>query len=749
VRIPASAIVLAALAAATARAGPDTTAEYDALPYRDTFADLEPAPGDLTLAAHLALVETGRDVLHSLSDEDAVRVLRAGLRLPDDASAAWCATWLDADAMDLAERRAAADAIVADFVARPEARRSRLGNLLECFSGAQVRSMVERLSGVPPHLLAEGSFSYLHKVMRADAMPALADLLGPLDGDVPVGLEEVAWIHAWHTDRHRASMARVRLGDERSAGLPADGPGVPPVLRACLDEIMAHPEGPAESTYWTWAARWLRDVTPVETDVPWLESLAQEDVAVAAWSLHRLDGEESLAALRRIVDDASAWDAGTAARAALAARGDVPALAALREEAGDDGLALALLLEVEPELGARDLLDRILAADGEEDEYGEPLVEDVVDTLDEALWVERLTYRLAWEPAVFAGFEERLLASKASADLLHAVARFVPGCGTRRMAAEVLARGGGAPLRVIASSFLEHGAPDAYRVRLRQWAQSDDEEVREAALWTLLTIGDPDAGEMLVAVLSEPPLSEDASLALLARSPCDAVREHLRGVVERSEGTDDWDAVVALARLAGLPDGVELASWRTDPASGDSEDLPADDLAAIRAFVLDGRPVEAFVRQLEVSPDDLRERAGEVRESRVTAYLRRIQERRHLEAYSWATAELAIQGHEDARAETWQALRRRSYRWCDDLDTRQSTMGFDLGTMPHWADFFESSCCQFPTARVVWDHVFGIEPEHSNGLGYTGQDWAHRWWSEHPAPFAWSHLAEHFVPVPR
>ena len=46
---------------------------------------------------------------------------------------------------------------------------------------------------------------------------------------------------------------------------------------------------------------------------------------------------------------------------------------------------------------------------------GEPLVGDVLDTLDEALWGERLTYGLDWGPEVFAGFEERVSSSNTPA----------------------------------------------------------------------------------------------------------------------------------------------------------------------------------------------------------------------------------------------------------------------------------------------------------------------------------------------
>ncbi len=753
-------LVLLALTAAAlpARAGPDTTAEYDALPWRDTFDDFVPTLDDMRLAV-LADTDAGWDLIQALALADQVRVVRTGLRLPTGAAGAACAQMADANWFDLAEHRVAADHIVTDFVAPSFIPRERsLWPLIEHFSGSDVRGILERLRGVPGRRLSESSVSVLHKVMRPDALPVAAALVESFGDDVPRGLDEQVWLHAWHTDRHREDVARAVLGAQRADALPDAAPGLPPLLADCLRSLYLEREhdDSERHAYGRWALRWLRDAVPDETDAPLLVALVVERrQPVAAWSLRHLSDIASWEALHETLDAIEAYDdlgaLGSAAVAALIHRGANGLTWILADATPTSASAVAFLLETDPDAAVEALTAALFDPDFALDEHGDPLWSGPLSALNGALDRERLRFGLTWTDSVLTELEERALASDADAGTLLGLADTVPACRTKRLLDEALRRAGATTFQEAWQlATFEVAAPAALRVRLRDWAISTHADSREFALSALLAMGDPEAGPRLVAALEDGSLEpSDEGLSALVRSAGPEVRAFLRRRADDPDVYASWDALTALAVLDGLPPGVELTPSVYEHAEDSTTGPSPDDITAVRDLVLAGRPIEAFVRLLEATRDEPRAGAGDVDDPRVTAYLQRLREQRHLELYPWATAELAIQGDLEARAETWQALRTGNYRWCDNLDWRQRTMGHDLGTLPLWAAFFESSCCQVPTARVVFDNLLDVKPPTEDGFWTTERDWAQQWLREHDVGFAWSHIAQGFRPLPR
>mgnify|MGYP001352491714 CR=1 FL=1 len=737
-----------------------TLAALDALPLADTFAAWTPDPADLALAAEVG-TPAGAARLAALEPAARVRVLRAGLRLPSGPAAAACARALPARACDLAEHRVATRLLLDDFLARqatdPDA---SLWLLIEHFAAADVVPILERLHGLDGSRLDEARATVLHKVMRPEFIPAVAELASSLSAPSEQ-LDELVWLDAWQTDRERDAILRWVLGDAGTS-LPAStaAPGVPPLLRAYLERT--GPESAAsDDRYGGWALRWLRDVRPTDADAPLLLAAA-ESSATVRWSLRQLRDARSRAWLERRIRTVPS---DHAARAALAVRGDTNARADLLDAAAFDADACALALEIDPAAAcdalARVLLDPRRSVDDES-------VRDCLDAVFDAQRAPRAIFGLTWTRDVFDGFDARLLAAHLDARRMLHVARVVPTCWTRRVAEAAASALGDAPPRGFLEDesvddvlpLLELGAPDALRAALRRWCANLGDAVvpRADVLFLLLRLGDPASAEELVAAVRDGMLGaadEQDALILLARTDAPATRAYLRSVAAGDApappACSPWSAVCALAVLDGLPPTVALVPDEQDAAGGAAvSNVSADELAAeLRALVLAGRPLDAYARMLEARADDAHECAGDVRDARVTSYLRRLCERRELELVPFATAELAIQGDTAARAETWQAVRTGAYRWCDELDARQRTLGWETATLPAWVDFAESSCCQLPTAERVLRDVLGVSSHSHRGRDCTLSDLARRAIRDRPGPYVRSRLTAEFEPVPR
>jgi len=762
----------------------DTRALYDALPVPDTFGAWTPSAGE-TLAALLVGTEHGDAAVEAMSPKERVSVLRAGLRLPPSRASWECARWIGTRRLDVEENRVAVDhivnAVLDPAIATPP---GEFWHLLEHFSAADIPRLHEQFRGVDPALLDYASVKLLHKVTHAEHLPQVIASL--IDAGVADRVDDDrVWLVCENTDRHRVDVARCLVGDaaiDAQGGTPA---GLPPALRASLRRLLAGQEiyGGARERYRNWVVRWLRDSVPDDSDASIL--LRVEDAGwgstVALWSMRHLRDPDTHALLRERAkfDDPSAdtdpSDTEIAARASLAARGDAESADWLRRVSVRDGLALALYVELWPESGVDAVTEVLLdpGADADWEDAEDTPVRRCLSALWGALESDGLDHGVSWRADVFAGLEERVLASDVPPSRVLGIADVLPTLWTERVARWVVERLGDAPPQeevvdvgdvgdvddVVDGEWhvydeyalLELATPDRFRATLRRWATDERPGVRATVQHLLLVLGDPESGPMLVEALRAGghtlPGFSNVGIRELARSPSPVVDAYLREVATTADPSVPremrWDALRGLAILGGLPESVEF-----DPAW---DNYVVDDAleAEVRDLVLRGRAVDAFVRILEASPDVPRDAAGDVDDPRVTRYLRRLQRERHLKLYSWATAELAIQGDPAARAEQWAALKRGLYRWCDNVDERQATIGYDLGLVPHWAEFIEASDCQEPTARVPLEHLFDVDVQTSKGYGHTGAAAWRAWRRDRPGAFAWSRITEQFVPVPR
>lgn len=742
-----------------------------ALPPLSSSFMLDVADEELALARRLATEEADA-ILEPLDPEERVRTLRIALQLPGSRAAWVAARELDWKWLDVEEQRRAtltlARALVSPelFDVTAEELEGSYWHMLEHAGAADVPELLRLAAATPADRLEHASVAIVHKFTHAEHLPLLGELLGPEHRDWPDSIHELWALVEPRTDRNRLDIVRAWRGDRWLADLPPSAGELPAALTELLREaIPSLGEEPPHGTL----RRWLRDSSVAQGDARLLLSLidATDAAAVPLWKLRRLRDDASLAVLNEYRDEG--LDLGAAALGALAHRGDPTALGELAAQADADGVALGLLFELDADRGRAVVLERFLRGD-----------EEVVYDLHTALWEVRPWFALEWHADELAPLQAELLEDAPDLASLSFAAEVVPAFWNRRFAAGLLARLPPAeearaldPRRVpdpdegvivewdeheapwwSHSVILELGAPDAFREWLTEWGRVRGPLGHEVP--TLLAMGDATRTTELIDWVRRNATRETWDLELLARSPTEEVRAYLEALVrgeERLAGEDPgWTAVHALALLHGLPEGVEFT-----PADMDDEGTSVTDpdlWDRMEELVLAGRPVDAFALQCQTHHDLPWWNAGDVDDPRITAYLEGLQRRRHLGYRPWATAELAIAGDRGARAETWTAIERGHYRWCDHLDARQSTLGHDFGLVPHWIDFTEASCCQHPTATTVIRWLLPLD-DGTGGARFTDADLYRRWWREW-APvgegkFVESRLDEqdHWWPRPR
>ena len=219
----------------------------------------------------------------------------------------------------------------------------------------------------------------------------------------------------------------------------------------------------------------------------------------------------------------------------------------------------------------------------------------------------------------------------------------------------------------------------------------------------------------------------------------DLVRKAVASGEIDGEGTT---AVAALAVLHGLPGpAAEMLA-----SSGGR--LPV----AAAESVLAGHPVDAVAGMISAEPDEEYGDVGSIDDPRVRAYLARLRERRDLEHYWYATAQLAVAGDVAARAEWWGAMEDGRYRIMDSADPFERTLGFDLpATMPFWIGELRSQCCRIVTngAGDVVGDLLGLDEGCFNSPYRTAHRRAKELWDSADGRFVRSRIAGHWVPEPR
>ena len=302
-------------------------------------------------------------------------------------------------------------------------------------------------------------------------------------------------------------------------------------------------------------------------------------------------------------------------------------------------------------------------------------------------------YHLSWSPEIFASLEDELVLKRTSVSSLMASFLHAPGLRTLPVASELMSRltvsaDAGTRLwdlgftdpsgsdddhsRTLAS--LEVLFPERTRAALRKWALSTDPLDRDFASNTLLRIGDPLAGPLLVNWIKERcgwfPL-DMGILLLLTQSDCREVTVFIESLptpwemkgdagLHRSlaDLVRDGDGMRALAAIRGIP--IDVAACLRVPVSAELEENEKDYNRSVSGWkrliagdakgaLLDILGYEAGAPALGLSeePPPL----GLVDHPEVRAYLQLVRERRDLGLYWWATGQLAMLDHPGAVAE--------------------------------------------------------------------------------------------------
>jgi hypothetical protein len=205
-------------------------------------------------------------------------------------------------------------------------------------------------------------------------------------------------------------------------------------------------------------------------------------------------------------------------------------------------------------------------------------------------------------------------------------------------------------------------------------------------------------------------------------------------------GPEDPDDLHAVAVRFGLPPEVALTE---DLGRRIEEEAWEKFERTVRA----GRPVDALVDLLRAHPGEPVWHVGLIDDPRIREHLREVRDRRELDLYHWATTELAMAGDPEAKKEHWAAITAGRYRWVDDSDALDLTLGGDLGTIPFFLDELESNCCRFASVGCVFEDLFGIDP---GGLAWHPRTNAVKalraWWAANEGRLVRSRITGKYVP---
>lgn len=675
---------------------------------RDDCGGWEPSADLLDAASKLGDPTAKKDALTELDAATKawkIDVLRAGLRLRDDAAARACAARLAWQQIDRWECGRCVDLLVED-VMRPgteadfEEFRSYLGSV-------ELTRYLRALPPLPWAVVPDQAIGQVHRIALGSHLPDYVELTRHSDENVAdVAWGDISLLGRWN-DEHREDVIRREI---ENAHIPVPGdappgaPGLPPMLAAWLRGTYLGPEPaerkPDDDRVWNEKLRWCWASTPGPRDRELLMALADRCSAspfdaggVAILLLGRLADPESAECLRRLAVD----DEEEVAIWALARRGDAAMIERTAAQAiAGEQFALAALMEADPVRARRVVEDALLGHD-------DAAADEILDALEEfavpGSWWEPLGFD--WRRTSFDGFERKAIEAAPPVMRLARIGVTVPGCRTRALAESVATRLGPGDLvddRVV-GGFLETAAPDAFLTALRKIRKAGGDDAALATEW-LVAMGDPDTAAAVV----EAPGETEWTLTDLARSRAPDVVAYLEKRIREERTAEEGvstELVAALAVARGLPEDASPAfSLRETP-------LPP---AAVDA-VLDGRPVESLAAVLAAEPDEAHGAVGAVDDPRVRAYLARLRERRDLGLSWYATGQLAVLGDAAARAEFWGAMQDGRYRIIDESEAFERTLGWDIAaTMPFWIDQLRSQCCRIVTGMSgdIVEDVLGV-----------------------------------------
>ena len=484
------------------------------------------------------------------------------------------------------------------------------GVLLWMLGSCDIPALLPRLSKLP---LVEATqlLSQCHRLCRLEHVPALCALAVQAEPKLAGEALSNAGLVARYAGTGFEQVVATSL--QRAGIAPVSGdPGLPPVLRAALQEIAATASSApvtARTVRVDLCAHWLAQCTVGRADQPLLLQLLDKGelgyVAVRSLPDPTAPGvrEQVLAA-----DDPyeMAFDF------ACARSGDTVALERLF--ASEDYAHLSFALTAASPGRRRQFAAELLAAPQPQ----------AFATLRELADLARggvtdLPVAMPYDDAWLADLEP-LAANAASLDLvvLRTMVAAVPVCATLRLADRLLA----ASAEELFAPLLEHGdepidgpgqdeffgeigfsgpwaflevtRPDRFRQRLREGLDAREPLVRDLCGRLLLRLHDPASASVLVAWSRERLAAEswdDAwwiDLAACGGAASDEVR---RRVVEAPDGQASRELLAALAVVGGMPLAV-------------ATEVSFVDTAEVRVRLLAGKPVEARLAAGDVSTQE-------------------------------------------------------------------------------------------------------------------------------------------------
>ncbi len=598
----------------------------------------------------------------------------------------------------------------------------------------------------------KGFIGILHRALRSEDLGLLLGIVMDKDsGDIGRWvMEEVAATVLPHTDANRGRVATALMhyaGRAPPAARPADAKGLDPRLQRLLELVASKGPSALPRGSHGFLARWVRESGAIEADIPCLAActaMARQDPALGplfGLACIRAGAEVQGAAATRWFESLVADEGliGLEALAALARRGDAASRTALMRRAESNTEALAHLVLADAG-SAESLLLRLMNT--------APATE---------------SRALAQQLGNIADASEELMLPSAAG----VVAKSIELCVKKGRRAAVIARAGSrygelatreralAALKALATEGPEAlGAPDTLE-GLGDWAfiesRARTELLSLLARWRsepahralatelLLRVGGPTDATAVMAADDE--LQERALQALP-----EAERILVRAAADGIAGDEavSADALARAMRWLGLFGGLPF-----EVAGSVAEaEMPMEVHALVLTALREGRAADALVAALPHLANGKLHGLGKVRDERVLAFLHDLATQRETRLHAFATGELVRAGSLSASDELRRVISDGRYRWLDDEEGAILSFGLDPAEAPHWIQELESNCCRAVVARRVLEDLFGWELPRTADALVTDATFARRWHAASGGHFAWSVIAQHWLPAP-
>ncbi len=636
-----------------------------------------------------------------------------------------------------------------------------------CLDPAGVTAVLRGMARAPRECDARHMLGDLHRLLRMAHAEPLAALCHHPDSLLRVEARAHLAYLTHFAPGPRSLVASVLLewsgGDDvrlratpdaeytpRRYQLPAERPGWPAALRACLHRLYLElPAPPGDPTarwpqFAPFLLRWAADEVPTDADIPLLVSLLGSDRsgahAIALRAARSLSSNPRLdTALRRFIETRAPDESGhywlAHAAAGGAARGQLIAHAAR------DATALAVALEIAPNEAAA-----AWAATLTSPAHATAGIDRLIDAHDLCGWAP-----VHWSPNAPAAIGDVLdrHAPTLPYPALHRLLGTLPRYRTAATVnAYAQATDGPRSVDCHAALLEVHDRADL-RARLAAWRTHADSAVTDHAHLRLLQLGATAHGPDLVRWTDGRP----AHWITLARAGgSKAVRDALSHRLRTHPppgGEFDETALIPLAAAAALtvPERAArnwLASLRRRP------DLVAAHYDTWRDAVLAGNAASALRHFAQAQPMETLEPRGLglVDDAALRAHLHTVRATPGA-AVQAVIGELALAGEASALHELARVRARKLYGWIDDSRPAILTLGNRLDLTTEWIDELGTICCRRNAAASALEALTGFDAHDAAEHGLVGQrDHARAWFDAVRDRLRFSRIAQRFVVAP-